>query len=202
MRLPQSFRQVSCVKIGCVLLAAGAGKRFGGGKLLYAIDGEPMIARALRLYKDLQFEVRVCVTRAEAAKIQILAHENGFSVVINPEPERGVGTSVAIATEAILAREPALDGILYAVADQPFLTQKSVRKLMDTFDEHPNDIVSLGFEKRRGNPAIFPAEFYPELCALKEDTGGGAVIKRHTDRLRFTEVLSARELDDIDSKEN
>jgi molybdenum cofactor cytidylyltransferase len=190
------------VKIGCVLLAAGAGKRFGGGKLLHAIDGEPMIARAMRLYASLPFAARVCVTRTEAAEIQILAHESGFPVVINPDPERGVGTSVAIATEASLAREPALDGILYAVADQPYLTRESVRKLIEMLEEHPSDIISLGFEKRRGNPAIFPAEFYPELCDLKEDTGGSAVIKHHTDRLRLVEASSARELDDIDTKQN
>ena len=70
------------MKIGCVLLAAGAGKRFGGGKLLHVIDGEPMIARALRLYAALPFAARVCVTRTEAAEIQILAHENGFPVVL------------------------------------------------------------------------------------------------------------------------
>ncbi len=190
------------MKIGCVLLAAGAGKRFGGGKLLHAVDGEPMIARALRLFSEVPFAARICVTRAEETEIQRLAHERGIPVAINPDPERGVGTSVAIATEAILAKEPPLDGILYAVADQPYLTRESVEKLLEAFAAHPNDIVSLCFEKRRGNPVIFPAEFYPELCALKEDTGGGAVIKRHADRLRLTEVHSARELDDIDTKEN
>ena len=189
------------MKIGCVLLAAGAGKRFGGGKLLYAIDGEPMIARALRLFSDLPFAARVCVTRAEETEIQRLAHERGVPVAINPDPERGVGTSVAIATEAILAKESALDGILFAVADQPFLTRESVTKLIETFKEHPDDIVSLSFEKRRGNPAIFPAEFYPELCALKEDTGGTAVMKRHPERLRLVEAASAEELRDIDTKE-
>jgi len=188
------------VKIGCVLLAAGAGKRFGGGKLLHTIDGEPMIVRALRLFSEVPFAARVCVTRAEETEIQRLALESGFSVSINPDPERGVGTSVAIATESILAREPALDGILYAVADQPYLTQESVIRLIERFSAHPGDIASLSFEKRRGNPAIFPAEFYPELCALKADIGGGAVIKRHTDRLQLVEVFSVRELDDIDTK--
>ena len=189
------------MKIGCVLLAAGAGKRFGVGKLLHVIDGEPMIARALRLFSEVPFAARVCVTRAEETQIQRLAHERGVPVAINPDPERGVGTSVAIATEAILAREPALDGILYAVADQPYLTRESVEKLLEAFAAHPNDIVSLCFEKRRGNPAVFPAEFYPELCALKEDTGGNAVMKRHPDRLRLVEAASAEELRDIDIKE-
>ena len=188
------------MKIGCVLLAAGAGRRFGGGKLLYAVEGEPMIARALRLYGGIAFASRVCVTRGEAGEIQQMAYDRGFPVVINPDPDRGVGSSVAIATEAILAKEPALDGILYAVADQPFLTPESVKKLTDAFEAHPSDIVSLCFEERRGNPAVFPAEFYPELCALREDTGGGAVIRRHPARLRLVEAASARELDDIDTQ--
>ena len=188
------------MRIGCALLAAGAGKRFGGGKLLFEIDGEPMIARAMRLYGALDFSARVCVTRSEAVEIQRFAQELGFPVAINPDPERGVGTSVAIATEAILAKEPYLDGILYAVADQPFLTKKSVETLLSAFEAHPHDIVSLAFGERRGNPAVFPAEFYPELCALKQDIGGGAVIKRHPERVYLVEAGSVRELEDIDTK--
>ena len=189
------------MKIGCVLLAAGLGKRFGGGKLLHEVDGEPMIQRAMRLYGELDFSARVCVTRAEEDEIQRLARESGFPVAINPNPERGVGTSVSIATSAVLESEPKLDGILYAVADQPYLSQESVNQLLNAFEAHPQDIVSLGFGGRRGNPAIFPAEYFTELCALKEDIGGGAVIKRHPERLRIVEAGAAQELQDIDTKE-
>jgi len=188
------------VKIGCVLLAAGAGKRFGGGKLLHVIDGEPMILRALRLYAALPFSARVCVTRSEADEIRRFAFQNSFPVAINPDPERGIGTSVAIATEAILTKEPMLDGILYAVADQPFLKPESVTALLEAFEAHPDAIVSLSFGKRRGNPAVFPADLYAELGALKEDIGGGAVIKRHPERLLLVETGEPRELDDIDTK--
>lgn len=189
------------MKIGCVLLAAGAGKRFGGGKLLYEIEGEPMIARALRLYGKISFAARICVTRSEACEIHRSARDLGFPVVINPDPERGVGTSVAIATEAILANIPSLDGILYAVADQPFLTLQSVQRLLEAFEAHSDDIASLCSGKRRGNPAIFPTRFYPELCALKEDAGGGAIIRRHPDCVQLVEVIDERELDDIDTRE-
>lgn len=190
------------MKIGCVLLAAGSGRRFGGGKLLHNIEGETMIARALRLYDAAPFAARVCVTRAEALEIQQFAYGCGFPVAINPDPDRGVGTSVAIATEAILAKEPMLDGILYAVADQPFLTRESIYKLLVAFEAHPTQIASLCAGNRRGNPAIFPAEFYPELCALKEDTGGSAVIRKHPERVQLVEAFSARELEDIDIKES
>lgn len=189
------------MKIGCVLLAAGAGKRFGGGKLLHEIEGEPMIQRALRLFLQIPFAARVLVTRAEAREIQQYAREAGFLVVINPDPDRGVGSSVSIATQAILASEPLLDGILYAVADQPYLAKESVEKLLTAFEEHPDQIVSLGFADRRGNPAIFPSECFSELNSLREDIGGGAVIKRYPERLRLVEAGSARELQDIDTRE-
>jgi molybdenum cofactor cytidylyltransferase len=189
------------VKIGCVLLAAGAGKRFGGGKLLHKIDGTPMIARAIELYSSFTFAAQFCVTRTEAQKIQSLAQQNGFAVAINPDPERGVGTSVAIATNAILLQESELDGILYAVSDQPYLRPESVRTLLEAFKTHPNNIVSLCYDGRRGNPAIFPRELFGELTALREDIGGGAVIRQHPELLILIEAGSARELEDIDTLE-
>jgi molybdenum cofactor cytidylyltransferase len=189
------------VRIGCALLAAGAGKRFGGGKLLYEIDGEPMIARALRLYAALPFTARVSVTRPESVAMRRMAQECGFASAVNPDPERGVGSSAAVATEALLTLEPDLDGILYAVADQPYLTRESVVRLLDMFKEDAERIVSLSFQGTRGNPAVFPSSMFDELSALTGDVGGGAVIRKHPELLRFCEAGDARELRDIDTRE-
>jgi len=188
------------VKIGCVLLAAGAGKRFGGGKLLYEVEGEPMIARALRLYASIPFSARVCVARREDRTIQTLAQQSGCNVAINPDPERGVGTSVSIGTETVLLLEHELDGILYAVSDQPYLTPESVLRLMDAFSKHPERIASLSWQGKRGNPAVFPLDCWSELMQLREDVGGAAVIRRHPERLLLVEADSARELEDLDSR--
>jgi len=188
------------VKIGCVLLAAGAGKRFGGGKLLYEVDGEPMISYALKLLGSIPFTSRVCVARRADRVIQTLAQEHGFAVVINPEPERGVGTSVSIGTETVLLLERELEGILYAVSDQPYLTQASVKRLLDAFEQHPERIASLSWQGKRGNPAIFPLDCWSELMQLREDVGGAAVIRRHPESLLLVEADSARELEDLDTR--
>lgn len=189
------------MKLGCALLAAGAGKRFGGGKLLHEVDGEAMISRALRLYSQLPFDARVCVTRTDAETIQSFAREHGFAVIINPDPDRGVGTSVALATGALSNQADALDGILYAVSDQPYLTRESVIRLMQTFSQDPQRIVSLSYSGVRGNPAIFPSAMFAQLAALSEDIGGGAVIRQHADLLTLVEAGDAIELRDIDTRE-
>lgn len=188
------------MNVGCVLLAAGAGKRFGGDgeKLFYEVGGAPMIVTALSLFVKLPFTAKVCVVRAGEARISALAKTVGFAPVENPNADKGVGTSVSVGTMKLLERRPDLDGILYAVSDQPFLTKASVQRLLDAFEQNTNRIVSLSFQGTRGNPAIFPRDLYGELLALDADIGGGAVIKSHPELLMLAEANSAKELMDID----
>ncbi|MCQ4808209.1 NTP transferase domain-containing protein, partial [Intestinimonas massiliensis] len=67
-----------------------------------------------------------------------------------------------------------LDGALFAVCDQPWLTTESIKRLLNSFRESPDCICALSWGGKRGNPALFPREFYPELFALTGDAGGGA----------------------------
>lgn len=189
------------MKIGCVLLAAGAGRRFGGGKLLASVDGEPMIDHALRLYASIPFAARVCVTRAEERAISDSANRSGFSVAVNPDPDRGVGTSVSIGTYRAASIEPGLDGILYAVSDQPYLARESVMRLVAAFEIEPQKIVSLSCAGKRGNPAIFPGRLFRELEDLSEDIGGAAVIRRHPELLICVDAADEKELQDVDTPE-
>jgi molybdenum cofactor cytidylyltransferase len=188
------------VNVGCVLLAAGAGKRFGGHKLLHKICGETMIERALDRFSAFPFCVRVCVTRPEAETIRRLAQEKCFTVAVNPNPDRGVGTSAAIGTKSVLSLCPEAEGILFAVCDQPNLRHISVQRLLTAFQYHPNRIVSLSYAGVRGNPAVFPKSVFGELEALTGDVGGGAVVRRHPEMLVLEEAETEDELIDIDTR--
>jgi molybdenum cofactor cytidylyltransferase len=185
-----------------VLLAAGSGRRFGGDKLLHEVDGVPMIERALTLFGNQPFCVRVCVTKPGAEDFHKRAGAHGFVPVVNPDAERGIGTSTAVGTSAAESLCPVLDGILYAVCDQPYLTELSVGRMLRAFSRMPTDILALCYCAVRGNPVIFPREFFPELRALDGDVGGGAVIKKHPERLVLEECEYGNEVDDIDTRED
>ena len=94
-----------------------------------------------------------------------------------------------------------LDGVLFAVCDQPFLTTEGIKRLLNAFEELKNAICALSWQGRRGNPAVFPADLFPELAALTGDVGGGAVIRAHPERLVLVEVPHPRELLDVDTPE-
>ena len=181
--------------VGCVVLAAGAGTRFGGNKLSAEYRGRSLLSRALEAVPLEEVHAAALVTGDPDAKK--LSKEMGFRCVFNDRPELGLSLSVRLGTEAL---GPVCRGIVYFVADQPLLRRETVGALISLWRRHPDRIVAAAHNGVRGNPCLFPAEFFPELCALEGDVGGGAVIRRHPDRLLLLEV-PAEELMDADTPE-
>ena len=83
-------------QIGCVIMASGLGKRFGGNKLMADFNGKPMIQRALDLTEGL-FCRRVVVTRHE--RIAGLCREQNVDVVLHDLPHRS--DTVRLGLEAL-----------------------------------------------------------------------------------------------------
>lgn len=182
--------------IGCVVLAAGNAERFGSNKLFARIDGKPLIERAFDAIPADRLHAVLVVTQYDG--IAALAEKNGFRTVFNRRPELGLSRSVRLGTASLRV---SCDGILYLVADQPWLKRASVSEMIDIFLEHPDHIVALSHSGKRGNPCIFPKQYLDELCALSGDRGGRSVIARHEDDLLLYEASSS-ELKDIDTPED
>ena len=130
------------MRIALVLTAAGSGRRFGSDKLAYPIDGKPMLLHALELYDRLRdrFVSRTVVLKTGAEERRMAAERMEYRVAENHDPERGMASSVVIGTEDALKSDP--DGILYAVGDQPRVSEKTVKALLDAFAEDPTRIVA------------------------------------------------------------
>lgn len=180
------------MKIGCVVMAAGNSVRFGSNKLLCRIDGYSMIQRALSVIPTEQlYGVTVVTQYDEIAK---LADECGFQSVKNLHPEWGISYTISLGIKSMLWA----DAAIFLVADQPLLKKSSVAALISTYLSQPDRIAALSYNGKRGNPCLFPAEFFPELLALHGDVGGSAVIHAHTDKLLLVEADNA-ELQDVDT---
>ena len=179
--------------LGCVLLASGFGRRFGANKLLAQVDGVPLYRRTLERLVPLPL-ARVAVTSQYPAVLN-LARSLGFLALENTGAEEGIAAGIRLGVSAMAG----MDGVLFAVCDQPWLTTQSIARLLNSFLESDSSICALSWQGKRGNPVVFPADLLPELAALTGDTGGGAVIRRHPERLRLVEAACPRELADIDT---
>ncbi|NLF34584.1 MAG: nucleotidyltransferase family protein [Clostridiales bacterium] len=176
-------------------MAAGSGRRFGANKLLAPVEGVPMICRAMDSLPPALFARAVAVSCHP--EVLALAGRAGYECVENPWAAEGQSASIRLGVRAL--RE--MDGILFAVGDQPWLTRRSVERLRSAFAARPDCIAALSWNGARGNPVIFPADLFPELMALRGDVGGGQVLRRHPDRLLLVEAGAEQELRDVDTPE-
>ena len=112
------------MKLGAVLMAAGFGRRFGGNKLLVPVDGVLMVERAFHALPPVLFD-RAAVVSA-CPEILTLGSSAGFLPVFNPDAAEGRAASVRLGLEQM--RD--MDGVLFAVCDQPWLRRESVEKLL------------------------------------------------------------------------
>lgn len=185
--------KLGAVQLGAVLMASGSARRFGENKLLHPVEGIPMIERAMGILPPEMFSKAVVVS--SYPEILRLAGRKGYTVIENPDPEQGQSVSVRLGTQALMD----MDGILYAVCDQPWLRRGSVERLIEEFSAAPDMIWALSWAGRKGNPVLFPKKLFPELLAVNGDRGGGTVIRAHPGLLRLTEAGGPEELLDIDS---
>ena len=185
---------MSELSAGCLLMAAGNASRFGENKLTARFDGQSLFSLALAAIPKELF-ARATVVSQYPALLEEAARA-GFDTILNDRPQDGISRTIRLGTQAMAD----CAGILYMVADQPLLRAGTVRRVVDVWRAHPECIAAAAHNGNRGNPCLFPARFFPELCALEADRGGSSVIRRHEDALLLVEA-GERELFDCDTKQ-
>ncbi len=188
----QSLYRQFFPKLGCVIMASGLGKRFGGNKLMADFHGKPMILRALDATEGL-FSHRVVVTRHES--VAALCREQNVHVVLHDLPHRS--DTVRLGLEAL----GDCDCCMFLPGDQPLLRRETIAILLENWKENPDRIVRPAYEDSEGSPVLFPAWAFPELKNLPEGKGGGVVIKNHPQVVCRVFISNPFELADADTPE-
>lgn len=189
------------MKIGMVLLAAGFSRRFGSNKLLYKIDGKPMYLIALEQLRLAQEELtaetslscRLAVVTQYETIIET-AEQMTAETVRNPHPEEGIASSLKLGLRNFWDT----DACLFSVADQPWLTGKTITDLVKLFLKSGKGMACAAEKGEPGNPCIFSRKYYPELRKLSGDKGGKRILRQHLEDAALLEIGESRELTDVD----
>lgn len=179
---------------GCLIMAAGNAARFGENKLLASFAGSSLFELALAAVPQELFSAVTVVSQYEPLLEK--ARQAGLHAILNDRPDDGISRTIRLGTTAMAE----CSGILYMVADQPLLQADTIRRIVHAWQAQPSCIVGAAHDGHRGNPCLFPAGFFPELCALTGDRGGSNVIRRHEDALVLVQT-DAQELFDCDTRQ-
>jgi molybdenum cofactor cytidylyltransferase len=175
-----------------VLLAAGFSTRFGSNKLLHEIDGQPLITYSVATLQPC--DRIVAVVRHDTLLLTVL-NELGIDCVVNVEPQRGMGHSIACAINATSASS----GWCLLPADMPYVKPATTQRLVDAM--HEGAMIAAPFcHNQRGHPVAFSNRFYNQLIALDGDSGARTIVDRNVDQLTAIETSNAGVLMDVDTQ--
>ncbi|MEG0897634.1 MAG: nucleotidyltransferase family protein [Ruthenibacterium sp.] len=183
--------------LACIIMASGHAKRFGTNKLLYPIDGTPLCELVFSHHPAEFFKQTLVVT--PYAAVALAASMHGLSIVENSDENDDIATTIRLGMEALA---PNIEGCLFSVCDQPWLSRDTVAAVTAAFLKDKTRIVAASWQGKRGNPVLFPRSTFEELRTLPPQCSGGKVIEAHPDLLTLVNAVSARELIDIDTKQN
>lgn len=183
---------VESANIAAILLAAGTSQRFGAeNKLLASLDGEPLALHAARRIGELAPGRRIAVCPDDHGMLARHLAAEGFEIVVNPHPERGLSQSLARGiAEAALGPQVAA---LICLADMPFVSTGHLRELLAHFDPSTAPVVATTNGAATMPPALFARALFEKLRGGEGDRGGKALFAEAT-----LVRASADELVDID----
>lgn len=184
---------IGAARVAAVMLAAGAARRFGGGKLDAAIDGEAVGARAWRCLEGPDWALRRLIVAPSPPDFAA-----DLPIMVNPDAAQGFATSLALAARA--AWDSGVDALLVTLADMPFLTAGSIAALLAAHDGADPEAVTASIhpDGLPGPPAVFGRGWFARLAGLSGDRGARPLLAAAGDRL-VTVAIPAGELADIDT---
>ncbi|MEX2154108.1 MAG: nucleotidyltransferase family protein [Gemmatimonadaceae bacterium] len=178
--------------IAALLLAAGSARRFNGPKLLQELEGKPIIRWCAETLRHPLVDEIVVVVPPEHAEIRRSLAGLDVRFVVNPNPNRGMGSSIACGVTALTAHA---DAVLVALADEPTLNPAVLERVISRSRAGDASIIVPTFRGVRGHPVLFQRSAFEELRALPGDQGARAVTDRHPARVAFLEQQEAKPID-------
>jgi molybdenum cofactor cytidylyltransferase len=155
-----------------LILAAGRGSRFGGDlKQLADIAGETMLQRAVGLAQAVTPERVSVVLGYEHEKLRLLV--KSVHTFVNPNWQTGIGGSITFGVASLPASASA---VLIYLCDQVALSEADLKCLCTAYEDEESRITCAAYAGGFGVPAIFPRVYFPQLVAIKGDSGAKQLL--------------------------
>ncbi len=181
-----------------ILLAAGTSSRMGRNKMLFELNGESVLRGAARRALAGGLSPLLVVLGHEAEKSRVELDGLPCQIVINPNYEQGINSSVKAGISALPA---GTQSTVVMLADMPFVAPEMIRGLIDRYRESEAPLVISDYEGVNAPPMLYDRSLFAELLTMTGEGCGRQVVRRHREE---AEVLSwpASALADMDVPED
>lgn len=177
------------------MLAGGAGRRFGGGKLIARLLGKPVLQYAVDAACGARTLSCTLVVGAHAVSLLEAVDPRRCAVVANEQWREGIASSIRCGLRA--HRED--DACIIMMGDTPLVTSADLDRLIALWNGSAA-IVALRAGEVWGAPVLFPRRDFTKLRVLSGDAGAKRYAKQQGQRLAFVDASDPKAFADIDTQ--
>jgi CTP:molybdopterin cytidylyltransferase MocA len=160
------------------VLAAGGSRRLGRPKQLLDWGGRPLLEGVVAAVHAWPVLPVVVVLGAHAEEILERTDLGGALVVVNPEWEEGIASSLRAGFD-LLAREGVAEWAFVALGDQPRIPTDVPPALLAAAEESGRSAIVPVYRYQRGNPVLVGRPLWIRMMSLQGDAGAGALLRAH-----------------------
>jgi molybdenum cofactor cytidylyltransferase len=158
--------------IAGVVLAAGAGRRFGAPKQLADLGGRPMLERVLAAIAAAPLDRVFVVLGAESEAILDRVDLRGTEPVICEDWETGL--SASLRTGVACADACGAESAVVVLGDQPMLSPNSIARTIEARGGVP--AVRANYSGTPAHPVLLERELFARVDDLRGDAGARALL--------------------------
>lgn len=171
-----------------LVLAAGEGKRFGGPKAPFELNGERLVDRSVRILREAGASHIYAVLGAWLGEVE------NAEVIVNPDWETGMASSLR-AGLSHLESQTHHDRVVITLVDLPGLSSEAISRVAS--DEQSISVAT--YDGTRGHPVAFNREHWNEVAATAiGDSGARDFLKNHVTEISTVEVGDVATGEDMD----
>jgi CTP:molybdopterin cytidylyltransferase MocA/SAM-dependent methyltransferase len=191
--LPEMHQDVTAI-----VLAAGAGSRFGGAKLLALLDGRPILQHVLDTLAAADVGDVVVVLGQDLDAVERAISWHGERRVENPDPSRGLASSAQRGMEALAPGSPAA---LIVLGDQPLVSVETILALLAAPADPSRPVVVPRYADDRGrNPVLLRRAAFDLVADATGDRGLGPILEAHPELVEEVPVSGSNP--DVDTRDD
>lgn len=183
-------------RVAGLVLAAGAGRRYGMPKALVRRDGRLLVERAADVARTGGCAPVVVVLGAAAEDVRAAATLTGVVVIDNPAWDTGMGSSLRAGLSTLAATDAVAAVIL--LVDMPGVTAAAVHRLGSLGGE--DALAMAGYGDRRGHPVLLGRSHWTDIAeSAVGDVGARPYLRRHAADVRVVPCADVADDNDVDT---
>ena len=185
-------------RFAAVVLAAGAGSRFGGGKLLAPYRGAPLLHAALAAARAAPVAGITVVTGADAEAVAAAARafDPGLTLVHAADHAEGMAASLRAGVASL---GPEILAAFVFLGDMPRVPHAVLAPLAAAVAAGAPAAAPV-FGGRRGNPVVLSRGLFAQVADLAGDVGARPILQGLGARLALIEAPDDGVLFDVDER--